>query len=63
MQIVDEATTDSGTRGQLERERAVAEKPGAVKAAFLRVLAKIRRAEDGQKLWVVHEAQESIGRR
>ncbi len=38
-----------------ESELTLKEVP-VVKAAFLRVLKKIRRAEDGQKLWVVHEA-------
>ncbi|MCC6810582.1 MAG: HDIG domain-containing protein [Deltaproteobacteria bacterium] len=55
-QIIDEATSEVFERGQLsESELALKDLP-LCKAAFLRVLAKIRRAEDGQKLWVVHEA-------
>lgn len=55
-QIVDEVTTDVWSRQQLTESELTLKELPVVKAAFLRVLAKIRRAEDGQKLWVVHES-------
>lgn len=54
-EIIEELVQQLMAAGELfESELALHDLP-VVKAAFLRTLAKIRRAEDGQKLWLVHE--------
>jgi hypothetical protein len=42
--------------GQLDASELLLRDLPAVKAAFVRVLVRVRRAEDGQKLWVAYES-------